>query len=109
MPSMSSNARLVQRIGFAIIVAGFVAGAGVYVSATADPEADAVVQQREMREVERLGGTATVQTVKFNHWLASMWQGQNLATTLAVLGLVLGGAFWWIGGLMAEEVDEEGA
>ena len=102
---MPSNARLVQRIGLAIVAAGLVAGAGVYVSATADPEADAIAQQREMREVERLGGTATVQTVKFNRWLASMWQGQNLAVTLAVLGLMLGGAFWWVGGLMAEEVD----
>jgi len=106
---MPSNARLVQRIGLAILAAGLVAGAGVYVSATADPEADAIAQQREMRQVERLGGTATVQAVKFNQWLASMWQGQNLAVTLAVLGLILGGAFWWIGGLMAEEVDEERA
>ena len=106
---MPSNARLVQRIGLAILAAGLVAGAGVYVSATSDPEADAIAQQREMREVQRLGGTATVQTVKLNQWLASMWQGQNLGVTLAVLGLVLGGAFWWIGGLMAEEVDEQEA
>ena len=106
---MSSNARLVQRIGLAILAAGLVAGAGAYVSATADPEADAISQQREMREVERLGGTATVQTVKLDQWLASMWQGRNLGVTLAVLGLLLGGAFWWIGGLMAEDVDPRDA
>jgi hypothetical protein len=100
---MSSNARLVQRIGLALAATGLIAGAGVYLSATAEPDADAVAQQREMREVERLGGTATVQTVKFNQWVGSLWHGQNLAITIVVLGLALGGAFWWLGGLMAEE------
>jgi hypothetical protein len=58
-----------------------------------------------MREVARLGGTATVQAVRFNLWLASLWHGERLAGTLAVLGLAVGGAFWRIGGLMGEEVD----
>jgi hypothetical protein len=60
-----------------------------------------------MRELERLGGTATAQTVKFDQWLSSLWRGQNLAITLAVLGLVVGGGCWWIGGLMGEEVDDD--
>jgi hypothetical protein len=106
---MSRTAPLVQRIGLAIVATGLIAGAGVYVSASSDPDADLVAQQREMREVARLGGTATVQTVKFNLWLSSMWHGERLAFTLALLGLVVGGVFWKVGELMGEEVDEDDA
>jgi hypothetical protein len=103
---MSSTSRLVQRIGLALIATGLIAGAGVYIAAGADPGADAIAQQREMQEVARLGGTATVQTVKFNLWLASLWHGERLAFTLALLGLVVGGACWHVGGLMGEDVDD---
>ena len=104
---MPSAPRLVQRLGFALVLAGLVAGAAVYFRAAADPEADVVAQQREMREVARLGGTATVQTVKFNLWLASLWHGERLGLTLAVLGLVVGGACCRVGLLMAEEDLDE--
>ena len=100
------NPRNVQRLGLAVIAFGLIAGAAVYITAGADPDADAIAQQREMRQVERLGGTATVQTVKFNLWLGSLWHGERLGATLAVLGLLVGGACWKIGELMAEEVDE---
>ena len=95
---MSSAPRLVQRLGLALV-----AGAAVYFHAAADPQADALAQEREMREVARLGGTATVQTVKFNLWLASLWHGERLGWTLAVLGLVVGGACWRVGALMGED------
>jgi len=104
---MPSAPRLVQRLGLALIATGLIAGAAVYASAAADPDADAVAQQREMREVARLGGTATVQTVKFNLWLASLWHGERLGLTLALLGLVVGGACWHVGGLMGEEDFDE--
>ena len=99
--------RLVQRIGIAIAAIGLVAAAAAYATASADPDADQLAQQREMRELARLGGTATVQTVKFNQWVASLWHGERLAGTLAVLGLLVGGACWKIGELMAEDVDAE--
>jgi hypothetical protein len=104
---MSSAPRLVQRLGLAIVFVGLVAGAAVWVRASSDPDVDAVAQQREMREVDRLGGTATVQTVKFNLWLASLWHGERLGWTLALLGLVVGGACWRIGGLMGEDDLDE--
>jgi hypothetical protein len=97
--------RLVQRLGMAIAVLGVVAAIAVHFSAGADADvdADALAQQREMRELERLGGTAAVQTVRFDRWLASLWHGERLAGTLAVLGLLVGGACWKIGELMAED------
>ena len=59
-----------------------------------------------MNQVERLGGTATVRTVKFDQWLASLWRGERLGVTLVVLGLVVGGACRYVGGLMAEDIGE---
>ncbi len=98
-----SSSRLVQRLGLAIAALGLIAAIAVHFTAGADADADPVAPQREMRELARLGGTATVQTVKFDRWLGSLWHGERLAGTLAVLGLLLGGACWKIGGLMAED------
>ena len=100
---MATSSRLVRRIGLALAALGLVAGAIVYVSASAGTDTDPMAQQREMRELERLGGTASVQTVKFDQWIGSLWHGQRLAFTLAVLGLAIGGACWHVGGLMEEE------
>ncbi len=104
---MVITSRLVRRAGLAIAALGLVAGAIVYVSASSAAAADPVAQQREMRELERLGGTASVQTVKFDQWMSSLWHGQRLAYTLALLGLVLGGACWYVGGLMDEELLDD--
>lgn len=104
---MSSTPRLVQRLGLALAAAGLVAGAAIYFHAAADPQADALAEEREMREVARLGGTATVQTVKFNLWLASLWHGERLGLTLAMLGFVVGGACWRVGLLMGEDDSAE--
>jgi hypothetical protein len=104
-----STHRLVQRLGLAIIALGLGAAIAVYFTARAgaDAETDQVAQQREMRELQRLGGTATVQTVKFDRWLDSLWHGQRLAGTVAVLCLLVGGACWKIGGLMSEDLDAD--
>jgi hypothetical protein len=106
---MSTNSRLVQRLGLAIAAFGLAAAAIAYVRAAPDAEVDAVEHQREMRELERLGGSASVHTAEFDQWLGSLWHGRRLAGTLAVLGLLAGGAFWRVGGLMGEEVDEDEA
>jgi hypothetical protein len=97
--------RIVRCLGLAIIALGLVAAVAVYWSAGADSDIDQVARQREMRELQRLGGAATVQTVKFDQWLDSLWHGERLAGTLAVLGLIAGGACWRIGGLMGEDPD----
>jgi hypothetical protein len=106
---MPLSHRSVQRLGLAIVAIGFVAAAAVHVSVRAggDAEGDAVARQREMQQVERLGGRATVQTVKFDEWLGSLWEGERLAFTLAVLGVVVGGACWKVGSLMGEEDFDE--
>ncbi len=110
MPGKTSTPhQRVQLAGIVILVVGLIAAACVYVGASMADGGDGtgdVTSQREMQQVERLGGTATVQTVQFNSWLGSLWHGQRLAWTLAILSLVIGGGCFYIGGLMGEEVDE---
>jgi len=104
---MSSNARLVQRAGLVIAAIGLVLAAVAWVHAGPDKEIDAVEHQREMRQLERLGGAASVRTAELDEWLSSLWHGRRLAATLAALGLVFGGVCWRLGALMSEETLDE--
>jgi hypothetical protein len=104
----SSSSRRVRRAGTAVLVAGWAAAAAVYVAADggdAGAGPDARARQRELQEVERLGGRASVQTVKFDEGLASLWQGRRLAFTLAILSLAIAGGCRYVAGLMDEELD----
>jgi hypothetical protein len=62
--------------------------------------------EREMQQVERLGGTAAVLTLKFHRWIVSLWHGERLACTLAALAAAAALLCWHIAGLMAEDVAE---
>jgi hypothetical protein len=100
--------RRVRLAGLVILVAGWIAAAVVYATA-ADAPGDGLddrAHQREMQQLERLGGQASVRTAQLDHWLSSLWEGRRLAGTLAVLSLVAAAGCVWIAGLMAEEVDD---
>jgi hypothetical protein len=100
--------RRVRRAGWAILVVGWIAAAAVYLGA-GDPPGDGLddrAHQREMQQLERLGGQASVQTARLDAWLSSLWQGRRLAGTLAVLSLLAAAGCAWIAGLMAEDVDD---
>lgn len=60
---------------------------------------------REMRELERMGGKASVMTFRFEQWLSSLWHGIRLAGTLTVLSLVTAGLLFYFAGLMEEAID----
>jgi len=95
--------------GAIILAAGLIAALLVFVNADAAGDAsagDERTARREAYQLARLGGTATVRTVQFDSWLGSLWHGQRLAFTLAVLSLVVAGGCFYIGGLLGEEVEE---
>jgi hypothetical protein len=83
----------VYRTGVAILVVGLVSAALIYLLAPEDPNADAAREIASGRayeyNIERIGGTAAVYTVRFNQWLGSLWHGKQLAATVAVLALVV--------------------
>ena len=99
------TARRLRVSGIAVLVLGLLAATAIYVEAK--PPADGEIDNREAFELARIGGTASVRTVEFDHWLSSLFHGERLAWTVAVLSLVACGACLRIAGLMAEDVHVE--
>jgi hypothetical protein len=100
--------RRVHFAGALILVLGWIASAVVFVRAQREDAARPdTISAAEQFQIERLGGKATARTVEFDHWLASLWHGERLAWTLAVLALAIGGSCMYVAGLMGEAVDAE--
>jgi hypothetical protein len=100
-----------------ILIAGWAAAACVFVTSTGSVDADAVEyrivgghaypitlgeSKGDLQKLERLGGQASVWVVGFDTWLRSLWHGQRLAYTLALLSTAVAGLCAYIAGLMAE-------
>jgi len=101
-----SLSRPIRLAGLLVLVFGLLAAAGVIMSATLTHAPDIPgLAQSESRTLERIGGKATARTVVFDDWLASLWHGERLGWTLAVLSLVIGGACLYVAGLMDEKVE----
>ncbi|QNK68798.1 hypothetical protein [Variovorax sp. PAMC26660] len=119
-PAASPPSRL-HRAGIVILIAGWVVAAFLFVLAERNEDGMAADQRvvngqvytvpldaskRELQEVERMGGKATVWMVESEAWLGSLFHGKRLAYTLAVLSSVVAGACIYLAALAAEEVGE---
>jgi hypothetical protein len=108
----------VRLAGLAIAVIGLVAAAIVYFTASGQADVNAVGyemaggnayaitlqdSQRELQQLERIGGKSAVLTLQFRLWFASLWHGRRLAWTLAGLSLALALLCFHIASLMAED------
>ena len=109
MPASLPPHQRVRLAGWIVLVVGWIAAAAVYLSARTDEaggDLGDLARQREMQQLERLGGRASVQATRLDDWLSSLWHGRRLAGTLAVLSLVVAAGCLHVGGLMAEDVDD---
>jgi hypothetical protein len=52
--------------------------------------------KRYLRQLEMVGGKANVVAVQFRQWFDGLWQGPQLATTVATLTGVLAAGFWLV-------------
>ena len=84
--------RRFRRATTAILVAGFVAALVIFFVARPVPENplgyDPLDTKSYRRQLEVYGGTANVLAADFMDWFAGLWQGRNLAYTIAVLTVV---------------------
>jgi len=83
----------------AILLAGLGLSLVVYVRArmaTGAEDYQLEETKRYLRDLAMYGGTANVLATEIRHWFASLWQGVNLAYTLAVLTVVAAGAYLYI-------------
>jgi hypothetical protein len=82
----------------AILAAGWTAAVAVYVTATRveeDPQLAALEQTKAyQRQVEVIGGKAALEAAQAQAWLESLWQGQRLAYTIAVLTALFALLVW---------------
>ena len=98
----------------AILVIGLIVATIVYATSPAIAESDAssvqiingvaypVDSSRQMQQLERIGGKASVQAYKFQQAFESLWHGRKLAYTLSVVGVLLAFLCWHIASLADE-------
>lgn len=77
-------------------------GAAVLLYVRAQPAAEALVDdpmdsKRYLRELAVFGGKANVLATQFRQWFEGLWQGRNLAYTVAALSAALAGVFRLLG------------
>ena len=92
--------------GKAVLLAGLIAAALIYASAA--PPDDAVsqysaVDPRYQIELQRIGGNAAVLMAQLHQWFDGLWHGTALACTVAVLGIAIAGACFFIGHFFADD------
>jgi hypothetical protein len=93
---MSSPTRR-RRILLAILVAGLGAAVVIWLRANA-PSANPLGYDPEdtktyLRQMEVYGGTANLLATELRVWFASLWRGERLAYTVAILTLVAAGGY----------------
>ncbi len=82
-----------RRLTIALLAAGFAASVAVFFAAGPKPENplgyDPLESKKYLHDLEVYGGTANVLAAEFQEWFAGLWQGRNLAYTIAVLTALL--------------------
>ncbi len=81
--------RQINRISLGLLLAGLLSALILFVVAeppVKDPLlGDPLESKRFRRELKVLGGQANVLSAEFQDWFVSLWQGERLAGTVAVL------------------------
>jgi hypothetical protein len=89
-----SESRQFRRITGAILAIGFTAAVAVYFVNRSRPENPLQGQlesKKYLHDLEVYGGQANVLAAEFREWFSSLWYGENLAYTIAVLTLLSAG------------------
>ena len=92
--------RTINRLSVLLLAAGLGAAATIYLTAapeTFDPlVGNPLHSKKHLHELRLMGGHANVALAEFQAWFVSLWHGQQLATTVAVLTLLAVPAFRFV-------------
>lgn len=85
--------RTINRLSVLLLAVGFGAALTVYIFTEADTTDSFTTQllgtKRYQHDLRLMGGRASVVFVELQEWFLSLWHGRQLATTLAVLTVVV--------------------
>jgi len=83
------NRPKMNRITGAMLLAGLGGALAIYLTAAPDVVdpllGDRFADKKYLREMRMLGGQGNVVAAEFNEWFIGLWQGRELAGTVAVL------------------------
>jgi ABC-type phosphate/phosphonate transport system permease subunit len=61
--------------------------------------------KRYLRDLELFGGKGNVMATEFSLWWQGLWQGRNLAFTVAFLTVLLALVFWYFATRRLRELE----
>jgi len=70
---------------------------------------DPLDTKKHLRDLELYGGRANVLATEFRRWFDGLWQGRNLAYTVACLTVVAAFAFWFVATRLTPVGDDTGS
>jgi hypothetical protein len=90
----------INRITVLLLLIGFGSALVIYLTArpvTLDPLlGDPLTNKKFVHELRVIGGKSNVMAAQFIDWFAGLWQGENLAGTVAVLTVAVTLAFRFV-------------
>jgi len=92
--------------GIAVFVAALIAAAIIYATTPPPDSAVALYSMTDphyQAELQQIGGNAAVLMAQFHQWFDGLWRGTALAYTVAVLGLAVALACFFIGYFFADD------
>jgi hypothetical protein len=107
----TSKAVRLRRLAAAVLAVGFAASIAIYL--TARPEAenplgyDPMQTKTYLHDLELYGGKANVLAAEFREWFTGLWQGRNLAFTLAVITVLVALAIRFVAALPPPEALDD--
>src|SRR6266851_7468050 len=97
----------------AILVLGFAAAVVIYLTAKPPPGNplgyDPLDTKRYLHDLEVYGGKANVLAAEFREWFDSLWHGERLAFTVAVITVIAAWAFKFFATPLPSDPEASGA
>jgi hypothetical protein len=101
--------RHLRWLSYAILVLGLLSAVVLYVTASPPPQHplgyDPFASKKYVRDLEIYGGKINVIAVELRQSLHKLWQGKNLAYTIAFLTALVASLCWYIGSHAASHLD----
>src|SRR5665213_2195975 len=88
---MTSTKRI-RLVGIILLIGGLLAGVVIYFKAPAEQDRDLILgidvrTNRDVLQLEKMGGKSAVFMADFEDWFASIWHGRRLAYTVAAFAI----------------------